>query len=174
MNKKQNVAILISFLLAIAAIAISLLRCEPFEIDALAVLANILSLMVTILLGIIAYNYFIQKNEINKYKQELKDEVSKEILDVYINIMGSFGASKESASLFTMGVTVLKRIEDNNNKDISIICSLLLTCYNSITPNDKANPVIKSSINHLQEKLNRVTHNPVATQLLNAISENNK
>ena len=61
-----------------AAIAISLWRCEPFQIDAVAVLANILALMVTILLGIIAYNYFIQKEEAEKFKKEANELIEKE------------------------------------------------------------------------------------------------
>lgn len=78
MDKKYIIAIAISYTLAIAAICISLWRCEPFQIDTVAALANILALMVTILLGIIAYNYFIQKDEVYKFKKEIKELVVKE------------------------------------------------------------------------------------------------
>lgn len=75
---KQNIAIFFAYLLGIVAILISLWRCEPFEIDTVAVLANILALMVTILLGIIAYNYFIQKEDAEKFKKDAKELIEKE------------------------------------------------------------------------------------------------
>ena len=75
---KQNLAIFFAYVLGVVAIVISLWRCEPFELDAVSVLANILTLMVTILLGIIAYNYFIQKDESEKFKKEMKELLKNE------------------------------------------------------------------------------------------------
>lgn len=168
---KQIIAIVVSYLLAITAIVISLWRCEPFEIDALAVLANILALMVTILLGIIAYNYFIQKDEIKKYKSQVREEISKETFDIYINIMNSFGASSNTVSMFPMGVTVLGRINDDEDDKVTQICSLLSVCYNNMSAESKGNPIIKTSIVQLQNMLQKYKSNIAATQLLMVVQQ---
>lgn len=67
---KKNLWLFGAYILAIAAILLSLWRCKPFEFDSVVALASILSLLVAILLGIIACNYFIQKGEADKFKQE--------------------------------------------------------------------------------------------------------
>ena len=69
---KQNIAIAFSYFIGLVAILISLWRCEPFELDTVAALATILSLSVAILIGIVAYNYFIQKDEADKFRKEAR------------------------------------------------------------------------------------------------------
>lgn len=169
MNKGYVIALVLCYLLAIAAIAISLWRCEPFQIDTVAVLANILALMVTILLGIIAYNYFIQKSEVDKFKSHVKEEISKETIDIYINIMNSFGASTNTASLFPLGVTVLSRLNPNEDKDVTQICTLLNLCHGKMPQEVKSNPVITTCINQLKELLPQYKTNVAAMQLLSTI-----
>lgn len=168
MNKGYVIALVLCYLLAIAAIAISLWRCEPFQIDTVAVLANILALMVTILLGIIAYNYFIQKSEVDKFKSQVKEEISKETYDIYINIMNSFGASVNTVGIFPMGVTVLGRVKNEDDK-VTQICTLLCICYNNMTSEAKSNPIIKASISQLSQMLKKYDSNVAAMQLLNAL-----
>lgn len=167
MNKGYVISLVLCYVLAIAAIAISLWRCEPFEIDTVAVLANILALMVTILLGIIAYNYFIQKSDVDKFKGEIREEISKEIFDIYINIMNSFGATVNTVGMFPLGVTVLRRIKDENK--VTQICSLLSACYINMTPEDKSNPIIKASVTQLITMLKKYDSNVAAMQLLSTI-----
>lgn len=168
MKKGYVISLVICYLLAIASIAISLWRCEPFEIDTVAVLANILALMVTILLGIIAYNYFIQKNEVENFKGQVREEISKETFDIYINIMNSFGASVNTVGMFPLGVTVLGRLKDEDDK-VTHICSLLFVCYNNMTSEAKSNPIIKASITQLTSMLKKYESNVAAMQLLSTI-----
>ena len=163
---KQKIAIFIAYLLAFVAIAISLLRCEPFTIDAVAVLATILSLLVTILLGIIAYNYFIQRDEIKNYKKEVGDTISREVLDVYIGMMSSYGAQNNAVGTFTLGVKVLSRLNGEKDQDITQVCTLLKTCYLNLTVEDKKNAVIKTYIVQLRTLLKLFNNNVVAMQLL--------
>lgn len=168
MNKGYIIALVLSYILAIVAIAISLWRCEPFEIDTVAVLANILALMVTILLGIIAYNYFIQKSEVDKFKSQVREEISKETFDIYINIMNSFGASINTVGMFPLGVTVLGRLKDEDDK-VTQICTLLSICYNNMNSEAKSNPIIKASITKLITMLKKYDSNVAAMQLLSVI-----
>lgn len=166
---KQKIAIFLAYVLAFVAIAISLLRCEPFTIDAVAVLATILSLLVTILLGIIAYNYFIQRDEIKNYKKEVGDTMSREILDVYIGMMSSYGAQKNYVGIFTLGVKVLSRLDGKKEQDINQVCTLLDSCYQKMTVEDKKNDVIKTYIVQLRTMLKLFNNNVAAMQLLSTI-----
>ena len=168
---KEKIVIGFSYVLAIAAIVISLWRCEPFTIDTVAVLANILTLMVTILLGIIAYNYFIQKSEVDKFKSQVRKEIDKEIFDVYINIMNSFGASVNTSSMFPLGVTVLGKLNNDDSEKISQICNLLNLCYNNMQSDVKCNPIVKSSVTQLKENLSKFNSNSAVFRLLNTIEQ---
>lgn len=161
--------IFFAYLLGFVAIAISLWRCEPFVIDTVAVLANILALMVTILLGIIAYNYFIQKQEVEKFKSEIREEMSKNEFDIYINLMNSFGASRSSSNLFPLGVTLLGKLKDGDDKHLTLICSVLSSSYANLTAEEKANPVILTSIDQLKKLLCKFSSNIAATQLKNSL-----
>ena len=168
---KEKIVIGFSYVLAIAAIVISLWRCEPFTIDTVAVLANILTLMVTILLGIIAYNYFIQKSEVDKFKSQVRKEIDKEIFDVCINIMNSFGASVNTSSMFPLGVTVLGKLNNDDSEKISQICNLLNLCYNNMQSDVKCNPIVKSSVTQLKENLSKFNSNSAVLRLLNTIEQ---
>lgn len=163
---KQKIAIFIAYVLALVAIAISLLRCEPFTIDAVAILATILSLLVTILLGIIAYNYFIQRDEIKNYKKEVGETISREVLDVYIGMMSSYGAQNNAAGTFTLGVKVLSRLNGEKEQDITKVCTLLKSCYSNLNVEDMNNAVIKSYILQLRTILKLFNNNVAAMQLL--------
>ena len=169
--KRYTILLSISYVISFAAIAISLWRCEPFKIDSVAVLANILALMVTILLGIIAYNYFNQKEEVEKFKKEIRDSLFNEVIDVYVSIMSSFGANKNSMGLFPFGVKVLERLNGDKAQDITLVCTLLNTCYMSMTVEEKSNPVIKNSLSQLSVVLKNHTNNASALELL-AIIDN--
>ena len=166
---KQKIAIFLAYVFAFVAIAISLLRCEPFTIDAVAVLATILSLLVTILLGIIAYNYFIQRDEIKNYKKEVGDTISREILDVYIGMMSSYGAQKNYVGIFTLGVKVLSRLDGKKEQDINQVCTLLNSCYQKMTVEDKENAVVETYLVQLQTLLKLFNNNVAAMQLLATI-----
>ena len=166
LEMKQKIAITIAYVLALVAIAISLLRCEPFTIDAVAVLATILSLLVTILLGIIAYNYFIQRDEIKNYKKEVGDTISREVLDVYIGMMSSYGAQNNATGVFTIGVKVLSRFNGGIEQDITRVCTLLNKCYLNLTDEDKSNAVIKTYLVQLRNLLKLFKNNVAAMQLL--------
>lgn len=166
---KQKISIAIAYVLAFVAIAISLLRCEPFTIDAVVVLATILSLLVTILLGIIAYNYFIQRDEIKNYKKEVGETISREVLDVYIGMMSSYGAQNNAAGTFTLGVKVLSRLNGEKEQDITKVCTLLKSCYSYLNVEDMNNAVIKSYILQLRTILKLFNNNVAAMQLLATI-----
>ena len=169
--KRYTILLVISYVIGFAAIAISLWRCEPFEIDSVAVLANILALLVTILLGIIAYNYFIQKSEAEKYKKEVRDVLSNEVMDVYISIMSSFGANKNSLGLFPLGLKVLEKLNCSRALEITQVCTLLNISYTSMTAEEKSNEVIKNCLSQLSIVLKNHVENTAAVQLL-AIIEN--
>lgn len=156
-------------MLSIVAIAISLWRCEPFTFDTVAILANILALMVAILLGVIAYNYFIQKEEIKEYKKEVSDGIFIEVMDIYISIMSSFGASRNSLGLFPLGVKVLERLDDGKEQDVTQVCTLLNKCFVDMSVEDRNNPVIKSCLAQLSIVLKKHSRNAASLQLLATI-----
>ena len=166
---KQKIAIAVAYILAFVAIMISLLRCEPFTIDAVGVLATILSLLVTILLGIIAYNYFIQRDEIKNYKKEVGNAISREVFDIYICIMSSFGAQKKASGIFPIGVRILSRLDSDKEQDITQVCTLLNSCYLNLTVEEKENAVIKTYLVQLSNLLKHYSKNVAAMQLLSTI-----
>lgn len=170
MKRGYIIGLIICYILAIAAIAISCIRCAPFQIDIVAVLANILALMVTILLGIIAYNYFIQKSDVQKFKSEVQRLIDKETTDVYLTMMTSFSASKDYVSLFTIGHAVLSRIEGCSDKDITMICSILNLCLVQMSNEEKERHLIKTNSEKLLAVLEKYKTNVAAMQLLQTMS----
>lgn len=157
--------------MAITAIVISLLRCEPFTIDLVAVLASILSLSVAILLGIIAYNYFIQKDENIRYKQDLKDAVDAEVKDLYLGLMSSFATTKSPQAIIPLGTKVVERLKEKDNHDMSEVCKILESCYAQLTEDDKLNPVIQFNMSKLTQLLKHFPENENAVKLLSVIDK---
>lgn len=170
MKRGYIIGLIICYILAIAAIAISCIRCAPFQIDIVAVLANILALMVTILLGIIAYNYFIQKSDVQKFKSEVQRLIDKETTDVYLTMMTSFSASKDYVSLFTIGHAVLSRMEGCSDKDITMICSILNLCLVQMSNEEKERHLIKTNSEKLLAVLEKYKTNVAAMQLWQTMS----
>lgn len=128
---KLKIAIGIACVLAIASIAFSLWRYKSYNIDTVVVLANILALLVTVLLGVLAYNYFIQKKE--------SDDISKAVTDAHLSIMKSFEAAKNYLGLFPLGVKVLEKIKDDNKQDVTQVCTLLNAGYDSMSAEERNN-----------------------------------
>lgn len=70
-------------LVSIAALCVSLIRCEPMTADWMGILVGVLSFLVTIVLGWNIYTYVDMISEWKSHKEEMERKVSE--LDLLIN-----------------------------------------------------------------------------------------
>lgn len=83
---KQSTTMIIcmaTMLVSVAALCISLLRCEPMTADWMGILVGVLSFLVTLVLGWNIYTYVDMRSEWKAHKTEIESKVNE--LDALIN-----------------------------------------------------------------------------------------
>lgn len=101
MNKKQDCTFWLSvaaMIISVIAVCVTLIRCEPFDIDGISVLIGIMALVVTIYMSIQIVNALTLERRIRKSLQGDIDKSSSNIL--YHNMYLTF---------FFQGVNEMKR-----------------------------------------------------------------
>ena len=108
-NNKRIIGYCIpSVILSFAALCISIIRCEPIELDWLGVLVGVLSLLVTVLLGYNIYTAIDLKRDWKEYREEMNYKIEDSVETLKVE------NAREQIKFFRMLLATNYAIEEYN------------------------------------------------------------